>query len=151
VRRVAALQKVQPDILLAGSWRGRLCSVVVEDALRSLLWVERQPTADVFGRHAPLPHARQAPEVGEDRLGVGAGPRRSQSCGMKYDSLGTASSEWRSSISLRSVDRCVPLFDFGPRPERYSATLELPEIEPLGAAHAVEPRSIDVGLLDSHE
>jgi N-methylhydantoinase B len=45
----------------------------------------------------------------------------------------------------------VPLFDFGPRPERYATTLEIPEIEPLGPAQAVEPRSIDVGLLDSRE
>ena len=40
---------------------------------------------------------------------------------------------------------------FGPRPERYATTLEIPEIEPLGPAQAVEPRSIDVGLLDSRE
>jgi N-methylhydantoinase B len=45
----------------------------------------------------------------------------------------------------------VALFDFGPRPARYATTLEIPEIEPLGAAQAVEPRSIDVGLLDSRE
>ena len=45
----------------------------------------------------------------------------------------------------------VPLFDFGPRPERYATTLEIPEIEPLGAAQATQPRSIDVGLLDSRE
>ena len=45
----------------------------------------------------------------------------------------------------------VPLFDFGPRPEQYVTTLELPEIEPLGPEQAAEPRSIDVGLLDSRE
>jgi N-methylhydantoinase B len=43
------------------------------------------------------------------------------------------------------------LFDFGPRPERYTTTIEIPEIEPLGPAQAIEPRSIDVGLLDSRE
>ena len=45
----------------------------------------------------------------------------------------------------------VALFDFGPRPERYTTTIEIPEIEPLGPAQAIEPRSIDVGLLDSRE
>jgi N-methylhydantoinase B len=45
----------------------------------------------------------------------------------------------------------VALFDFGPRPEGYATTIEIPEIEPLGPAQAIEPRSIDVGLLDSRE
>jgi N-methylhydantoinase A len=54
-------------------------------------------------------------------------------------------------IRLRARGRRgrVALFDFGPRPARYATTLEIREIEPLGAALAVEPRSIDVGLLDS--
>jgi len=45
----------------------------------------------------------------------------------------------------------VPLFDVGPRPDTYEATIEIPEIEPLGPRHAVEPRPIDAGLLDSRE
>ena len=45
----------------------------------------------------------------------------------------------------------VPLFDYGPRPDAYEATIEIPEIEPLGPRHAVEPRPIDAGLLDSRE
>jgi N-methylhydantoinase B len=45
----------------------------------------------------------------------------------------------------------LPLFDFGPRPESYAATVEIPDVEPLGPAHATEPRSIDAGLLDSRE
>lgn len=55
--------------------------------------------------------------------------------------------------SLRAERRreLVPLFDFGPRPDAYETTLEIPDIRPLGAAEAVEPRSIDVGLLDSRE
>ncbi len=45
----------------------------------------------------------------------------------------------------------VPLFDFGPRPPGYEATVDNPDIAPLGAAQAIEPRSIDMGLLDSRE
>jgi len=45
----------------------------------------------------------------------------------------------------------VPLFDLGPRPPGYEASIENPQVAPLGARHAVVPRSIDVGLLDSRE
>ena len=45
----------------------------------------------------------------------------------------------------------VPLYDFGPRPDSYETTVDIPEIEPLGPKQAIEPRSIDVGLLDSRE
>jgi hypothetical protein len=33
----------------------------------------RQPPANVVGRHPPLPHARDPPQIGEDRLPVGLG------------------------------------------------------------------------------
>jgi N-methylhydantoinase B len=45
----------------------------------------------------------------------------------------------------------VPLVDFGPRDARYVATVELPAIRPLGPEQAVEPRTIESGLLDSRE
>ena len=45
----------------------------------------------------------------------------------------------------------VPLFDFGVRPPGYEPSIDNPTIEPLGPAQAIEPRSIDVGLLDSRE
>jgi N-methylhydantoinase B len=45
----------------------------------------------------------------------------------------------------------VPLFDFGPRAAGYEPTIETPLIAPLGPDQAIEPRSIDVGLLDSRE
>ena len=45
----------------------------------------------------------------------------------------------------------VPLFDLGPRPPGYEASIENPEVAPLGAGQAIVPRSIDVGLLDSRE
>jgi N-methylhydantoinase B len=45
----------------------------------------------------------------------------------------------------------VPLFDLGPRPPGYESTIDIPDVEPLGPAQAIEPRSIDVGLLDSRE
>jgi N-methylhydantoinase B len=61
--------------------------------------------------------------------------------------------EDEASASLRgSRSRpTVPLFDYGPRPEGYEATIEIPEIEPLGPSHAVEARPIDAGMLDSRE
>ncbi len=45
----------------------------------------------------------------------------------------------------------VPLFDLGPRPDAYTATVENPEIAPLGPEQAIAPRPIDAGLLDSRE
>ena len=45
----------------------------------------------------------------------------------------------------------VPLFDLGPRPDSYTATVENPEIPPLGPEQVIAPRSIDAGLLDSRE
>jgi N-methylhydantoinase B len=45
----------------------------------------------------------------------------------------------------------VPLFDFGPRPPGYEPTVDNPDMAPLGPAEAIEPRSIDMGLLDSRE
>ena len=44
-----------------------------------------------------------------------------------------------------------PLFDLGSRPAAYAPTVENPEVPPLGAEHAIEPRPIDAGLLDSRE
>ena len=54
---------------------------------------------------------------------------------------------------LRAGRHCarVPLFDLGSRPPGYEPTVDNPVIEPLGPAQAIEPRSIDVGLLDSRE
>jgi N-methylhydantoinase B len=54
-------------------------------------------------------------------------------------------------LRKRRARPSVPLFDFGPRPPGYEATIDNPLIAPLGAAHAVAGRSIDVGLLDSRE
>ena len=45
----------------------------------------------------------------------------------------------------------VPLFDLGSRPDSYTATVENPEIQPLGPEQVIAPRSIDAGLLDSRE
>jgi N-methylhydantoinase B len=45
----------------------------------------------------------------------------------------------------------VPLFDLGPRPAAYTATVENPEIPPLGPEQVIAPRPIDAGLLDSRE
>jgi N-methylhydantoinase B len=44
-----------------------------------------------------------------------------------------------------------PLFDLGSRPAAYAPTVENPKVPPLGAEHAIEPRPIDAGLLDSRE
>ena len=49
----------------------------------------------------------------------------------------------------RSVAR--ELFDLGSRPAAYASTVENPEMLPLGPEHAIEPRPIDAGLLDSRE
>jgi len=56
-----------------------------------------------------------------------------------------------ASLRARRARATVELFDFGPRPPSYEATIEIPEIAPLGPAHAIVPRSIDFGLLDSRE
>jgi N-methylhydantoinase B len=45
----------------------------------------------------------------------------------------------------------LPLFDLGPRPAAYTATIENPEIPPLGPEQVITPRPIDAGLLDSRE
>ena len=45
----------------------------------------------------------------------------------------------------------VPHFDLGCRPDSYTATVENPEMPPLGPGEVIAPRSIDAGLLDSRE
>ncbi|WP_228431218.1 hydantoinase B/oxoprolinase family protein [Baekduia soli] len=69
------------------------------------------------------------------------------------DHYGVVLDDLEATRRLRSARAraVVPLFDFGPRPPGYEATLDVPERAPLGAAEAIEPRSIDVGLLDSRE
>jgi len=54
---------------------------------------------------------------------------------------------------VRRPRRSVPrqLFDLGSRPAAYASTVENPEMPPLGPEHAIEPRPIDAGLLDSRE
>ena len=39
----------------------------------------------------------------------------------------------------------LPLFDLGPRPDAYTATVENPEMAPLGPEQAIAPRPIDAG------
>ncbi len=69
--------------------------------------------------------------------------------------------ERRADASTRSQPRSFvvgaprtaasPLFDLGSRPAAYASTVENPEMPPLGPEHAIEPRPIDAGLLDSRE
>ena len=65
--------------------------------------------------------------------------------GLRVDEIATA--ELRRPRS--GVAR--PLFDLGSRPAAYAPTVENPEMPPLGAEQAIEPRPIDAGLLDSRE
>jgi hypothetical protein len=45
----------------------------------------------------------------------------------------------------------VPLFDTGPELPGYERSFAIREIAPLGPGEAIEPRTIESGLLDSRE
>ena len=82
---------------------------------------ERHPRAETRTHlvewDGPLANRREPAQVVDERVDVDLPGCRSASCGMKYDSSGTARSGWRSSMTRRSVvpDRRTPSTRSGER------------------------------------